>query len=206
MAQGTHSETATIAGMTFSRTVSATADAGTTYGDASAPIALAVATPTLTYTEGAGETGSGTLTAGHGLTTGIYDVYWAAGMRYGTTVVISTNDISSFTDTAWAGGDSLPASATQLYLCKNADLNIALDGDLAEMVGILADVRAHITFHDVSNNVIREVDLQADEPDLWDSENVVNPYTGAVITHAHYSQATIVAGTLKIAVLQDATP
>ena len=67
-------------------------------------------------------------------------------------------------------------------------------------------MRGHITFHDVSNNVIRAVKLEEDEPDCWDSDMAENPYTGAIITHAHYSNGTIVAGTLSIAVLQDSTP
>lgn len=205
MAQGTKTESATIAGMTFSRTFSATADNGAVYGDASAPIVLPAATATLTYTEGAGETGTGTLTAGHGLTTGTYDVYWAAGMRYGVTVTISTNDYT-LADAAIAGGDSLPASATQLYICKQVALNVTIDGDLAEMVGILADVRAHINFLTAVPGLIRAVELEEDEPDLWDSDMSANPYTGAIITNAVYSQGTTTAGTLKIAVLQDSTP
>jgi len=203
MPSGSHSQNVQIGGAVFTRSANLTADNSSIYGDASAPIVLAAAVPTLTWVKVDADEASGTFTDGHGIIDGEVNVYWNGGVQYGVTIDVTTN---SFTIAAGGLGTDFPANGTQCYIAQEKILNIAIDGDLAEMIGILADVRAFVSFHDVDHHVIRAVELQEDEPDCWDSDMAENPYTGDIITHAHYTQGTIVAGTLKIAVLQDSTP
>ena len=135
----------------------------------------------------------------------VVDVYDANGVLYAYGVT-ATMMADAF---ALASGNNItdyPDSATAMILCKRQQVNVDIDGDNASLVGIQSTVIGHADFQDSSSNNIRSLSLAAAEADCWDSDKSVNPYTGAVISKVLVSNGTTTAGTLQIAVLQDATP
>jgi hypothetical protein len=209
MPSGTHTDSCQIGGAVNSRTVSKTADNANTYGDATVPIVLTAGISTgATWVKNTDTTAHGTATganaAGWGASATV-DVYGTDGTlyAYGVTATMTTDAFALASGTEVA---AYPANGTAIILAKQVNVNLTIDGDNAEMVSVKADVLCHAGFHDVSSNLIRSLLLQADEPDNWDSDEVVNPYTGAVITHVHISNGTTTAGTFTCSVLQDSTP
>jgi hypothetical protein len=203
MPTGTHTETLVIEGRLMQRVVDKTADNAGLYGGASAPITLAAGQAASAWVKTDADTAACSLTAGHGYTTGVADVYWTAGRRYGVTMTVSTDDLTLDGGT----GDDFPESAAEdVIVTQQQQVNVTIDGDLAALVGVTATVRGHVDFQDSAGNSICPIDLVADTPDLWDSDMSTTPYTGAIITKAMVSNGTAAAGTLEIIVLQDSTP
>ena len=132
MPSGSHNESLQVGNAVFNRAVNDTADNANIYGDSVSPIVMAVATPVVAadYVKDTANTGHGNLTALHGLTTGVYDVYWADGIQYSVTCAITINAYTF----ASGVGDDLPANGTAIWIRKVTDLNITIDGDLASMV------------------------------------------------------------------------
>jgi len=207
MPSGTHSQLLEIDGESLTRRISKTADNVAKYGDSESPITLPAANAIASenFTNDADDTASATLTEGHTLVTGLADLFWAAGIRYGITVTVSENSVD-ITDSG--AGDALPATSTACTIANQVQVNAAIDGDLAVLVGVEATKRAHIDFQDADDDSIRAIELQADEPDTWDEDEArTNPYAGDAITKAMAANGdSAAAATLKIRVLQDSTP
>jgi hypothetical protein len=192
------------------RQVTKTADGSTIRGDATVPIPLLAGHTVTDWVKTDAETAACNLAAGHGQTTGVYDVYTSAGaiIRYGVTGTVTVDALALDGGTVPTGGVGFPDSATVgIIVCKQQQVNIDIDGDLAEGVKIeLKGASGHADFQDVSSGSVRALSLDADEFDGWDSDMAVNPYTGNPITKVLVSNGTLVAGTVEIAVLQDSTP
>lgn len=205
MPSGTYSQLLAIDGKSMSRAVSKTDDTALAYGDATSPITLPAANliAAENYTNDADDTASITATAGHTLVTGTADLYWAAGVRYGCAITVATNAV----DLSGGAGDAIPATGTACYLANVVQVNCAIDGDAVSMIGVLATQRAHVAFRDASADLIRAVELAADEPDIYtEDDDGANPYTGDPITVAYATCGTATAATLQINALVDSTP
>ena len=203
MASGTYQPVVSIGGATTRQTISKTADHPNNYVGINLPVATALAT----YVNDGDDTASGTLTAGHGLGDGaiVVDLYWAAGIRYGVDMTISTND---WTISDSGAGDALPATSTVCNISEQVIINTAIDGDAIELVSLNSSLRSNIEFLDVGDNTIYAAELIGDEPQVWHATNgLANPYTGAPITSAAASNGeTSAAATLDILCLEDSTP
>jgi len=160
-------------------------------------------------------TGTLTMTAGHGLTTGqIVDIYWTGGVQYGVTLgTVSTNSVPIDLGI----GDDLPAQDTAVTVCVQTAINQLIDGDEAEIIGVILETidrnlrtASHVQFRDASNAEIAEIDLVANIPQIWDlAGGAANPFTGNIITNLRASQAgasSTETYTLKIIGVQDASP
>lgn len=203
MPTGTHSESLMIDGMVFNRTKNISADNASKFGDSAAPITLVAATAITAWVKTDANTASCTLPASHGLSSGTYDVYWPAGLRYGVAGTVTDNTLALDGGT----GDDFPASATaDMFVAVQQQVNVPITGSLAAMIGVLSTVRGHIDFQDSGNATVRAFEMLANEADNWDSEQAKNLYSGNAITKAKVSNGTATAGTLQIAVLQDSTP
>jgi hypothetical protein len=153
------------------------------------------------------DTASCILPADHGYTSAIFDVYSATGAiyRYGVTGTVSGNNLTLDGGSVPTGGAGFPATETGgVIVCKQQRVNVSIDGDIAVLVGILATCPAHLDFQDVGNNTIRRVTLATNEPDLWDSGQNVNPYTGEPITKIRLSNGSATDGTFQILISQAA--
>lgn len=197
MATGTYQPVVSIGGATTRQTITKTADHPNNY----VGITLPVATELLTFLQA----GTGTLSPGHGLASGTFDVYWADGVRYGVAVTIVANDVTVMGDGA---GDALPVDATTVNISEQVDINTAIDGDAIKLISLNSSLRSHIEFLDVSVASIYPTELIAGEPQIWhDTGGLANPYTGNPITSAVASNGeTSGAATLDILCLEDSTP
>lgn len=159
--------------------------------------------------------GTLTMAAGHGITTGqIIDIYWTGGVQYGVTVgTVATNSVPI----SLGDGDNLPTAATVITAVVQKSINLAIDGDNADILAIVLETidkslrtAAHVQFRDAADAEIAEIDLVANVPQVWDlAGGSANPFTGNPITNLKASQANVTATetyTLKIVGVQDASP
>jgi hypothetical protein len=152
------------------------------------------------------------LPSGHGYANGNFDVFWDGGRRYGVPGTIATNALTLDGGT----GDDFPASATTgIVVCRQVQVNVAIDGDNLALFGIKAhyadrnaDTPAGITFKDVGDADVAHLDLQANRPVVIDVEGGDdNPFTGNPITYALASNGNAAAEvTLQIVKAGDSTP
>ncbi len=201
-----------IANSTFNATITKTADSHEAY-----EVNLPIGTAEASYSQTTAIECVVTLTGGHGLSSGVYDVYWTeSGVKkiaVGCTGALSTNDM---TLNAAESQDNFPAADPgDMVICEQVIINTTIDGDQVQMYGI-SPVFANaaetsdcsVDFHDVSSNQITTLRITANQPSTWwDGGGPANPMTGAPITHCHASnQSTAQAATIKILVLEDSTP
>ncbi len=160
-------------------------------------------------------TGTLTLGSGHGITDGqIIDVFWSGGVQ--RTVTVGT--VSGTSVPIDGGiGDNLPTATTAITACVQKAINLSIDGDNADILAVVLETvdktlrtAANVQFLDSAADVIAEIDLVANVPQVWDIEGgSANPFTGDPITNLKASQAstsTSETWTLKIVGVQDASP
>lgn len=129
------------------------------------------------------DTGTVTLTAGHGQTSGTFDVFWGGatpGCRRGMTGTVTVNALALDVGT----GDSLPIATTAVTVCKQTILD--LDSDNASIILAVASQqrRASVQFQQTDGTPILSLDLgrvNDAEPFVWASGgNVANPFGAAI--------------------------
>lgn len=160
-------------------------------------------------------TGTLTMANGHGITTGqIIDIYWSGGVQRTVTVgTVATNEVPI----DGGIGDNLPADETAITAVVQKAINLAIDGDNADIIAIVLETvdktirtAANVQFLDAAADVIAEIDLVTNVPQVWDIEGgSANPFTGDPITNLKASQANVTTTeiyTLKIVGVQDASP
>jgi hypothetical protein len=204
MSQGSLAIIAAIGGVTIQKTINKSGDHPNVYGDANAAIALAAGTAVATWTKTDANTGTATLAAGHGHTSGVFDVYWLDGVRYGMTGTVTENSLALDA----GAGDDFPETATEdMVVCPVQQINTAIDGDAITLIAMNATQRANLRFEDATAATIAAVALPADVPFTWhDSSGVANPFTGNPITVCYASNGTTTASVLTILSLEDSTP
>jgi hypothetical protein len=159
--------------------------------------------------------GTLTMTNGHGITTGqIIDLYWSGGVRYGVTVgTVATNSVPF----SLGAGDNLPIATTAITAVVQQTANLLIDGDETELLAIelrsndrTARVAGHVAFYDAADDLIAEIDLVSNVPQVWDiAGGSANPFTGDPITYAKISTGGSSATEtyqLTIAGVYDASP
>ncbi len=212
MPTGTLNITANIGGNSFISSVKKTADHPNPY-----IVPLPVGTLEASYAQTDVDTCVVTLTAEHGLSSGVYDAFWTEDgvkkIAVGCTGTLSTNDMTL--DVPLSQDNFPVADPGDMVICEQVIINTTIDGDAVKMYAIspvFADQTetsdCSIDFHDVSHNQITTIRITANEADTWWVDGgAANPMTGAPITHCHASnQSTAQAATLKILVLEDSTP
>jgi len=193
-------------GVSISKSVVRSAD-GSIGIEATIPVAAAVGS----WVKTDANTAAGTLTGGHGLTDGTFDVYWTGGQRLAVPGTIVTNAITL----DGGAGTDFPATAnTTVVVSKHLSINAAIDGDNLKILGISLEYAdststavGHALFEDSANDDIANIDLDANVPLIYDVEGgVTNPFTGDPITEVLATHSnTSAAATLKIVGVQDVT-
>ena len=160
-------------------------------------------------------TGTLTMTTGHGITTGqIVDIFWSTGVQ--RTVTVGTVSVDSVPFDLGIG-DVLPIATTSVTVCVQKSMTLSIDGDNADIVAAVVTTvdttlrtAANVQFKDAAGDVIAEVDFVTNVPQVWDIEGgSANPFTGDPITNLKATQAstsTTETWTLKIIGVQDASP
>jgi len=152
-------------------------------------------------------TGTLTMAGGHGFTDGqIIDIYWSGGVQRSVTVgTVATNSVPIDSGI----GDNLPADETAITAVVQKSINLANDGDNAKFIAVILETldktlrtAANVQFRDAAADVIAEIDLVTNVPQVWDIEGgSANPFTGDPITNLKASQANVTTTeiyTLKI--------
>jgi len=201
----------TVAGRTASKSVTRSADHPNPY-----VVELPAAAPLSAWVKTDADTAAGNLTAGHGLATGVHDVYWDGGQRYGVTCTITTNAVAL----DGGSGTDFPASAdTTVRISKQKTINTQIDGD-AIKIGFIklgytdtaAVARGRLLFEDAASDDIADLDtsdgINANVTNIYDIEGGdANPFTGDPIATCKASHSNVsAAATLEIATLEDSTP
>ena len=206
MPSGTYGTTVSAAGVSIAKASVITTDSATAL-EVNLPVAQAVGS----WVKTDANTAAGTLTAGHGQTTGTYDVYWSGGDRLGVPVTVTNNAIAL---DGGAGTDFPATATTTVVICKQVSVNVAIDGDEAELVALSLEYTdaaaaslSNLDFLSVAPASVETVDLVGNVPQVWTGTSVQTKFTGdpivsLIVTHNN----TTLAGTLKIIVMQDSTP
>lgn len=205
MPSGTHGTTVSAAGVSIAKSAVITTDSASGL-EVTIPVAHAISS----WVKTDADTAAGNFTAGHGQTDGTYDVYWSGGKRVGVAVTITTN-AAVFEG---GSGTDFPADATAITCCKQVAFNGALDGDEAELVALsleytdtAATSAGYLDCLSAAPASIETVDLVANTPQVWSGSAAQAKFTGnpiASFTVSHNN--TTYAATLKVIVMQDATP
>ncbi len=199
-------ETVTMTGITAqARVVTLTAD-DVVASEVSVPAAL----PGTLTTRTDANTGVLTMTAGHGLTTGKIDVFWATGSRHGMDGTVTVNSIAI----DGGAGDDLPDAATAITACAPTVQNVAFAGD--DAVGALAysdlgtppntgDFDGWVVFTLTDGTVVASFRVTALVPsNSWDGVGVsTNPFAGQAVTKVRFSHGNTSARTMGAGVIYD---
>lgn len=160
-------------------------------------------------------TGTLTMSAGHGFTDGqIIDVFWSGGVQRNVVVgTVATNSVPIDSGV----GDNLPTATTAITAVVQKSINLSIDGDETDILAVVLETvdktirtAANVQFRDSAADIIAEIDLVTNVPQVWDiAGGSANPFTGDPITNLKASQANTTSTetyTLKIVGVQDASP
>jgi hypothetical protein len=206
MPSGTHGVTVSAAGVNIAKSSVITSDSAS-----GLEVTLPVAHALSAWVKTDADTAAGNLTAGHGKATGTYDVYWTGGKRVGVGVTITVNACALEGGT----GTDFPATAdATVVICEQVPVNVAIDGDELEMLAVSLEytdsAAASVGYIDCLSAApasIETVDLVANTPQVWTSTAAQAKFTGDPITDITASHSnTTLAATLKLVIMQDATP
>jgi hypothetical protein len=163
-------------------------------------------------------TGTFTMNAGHGLTTGQkVDVYWTvggvSGRRYGVTLgTVATNSVPF----SGGAGDNLPANNSAVTVSPQITVVIDIDGDNLSFLSLKQHYddntvtgASHLDLLDASNAQVVSggLDLNPNEIKPYDiAGGATNIFTGNIITQLKTSNRSSTAGAvLQVLGLQDSS-
>jgi hypothetical protein len=148
------------------------------------------------------DTGTLTMSAGHGITTGArLDVYWDGGCRAGMTVgTVATNSVPI----DGGSGDNLPTATTAITAMVPAEENFVVAGDDVAAIGVqtLASpgVQAQVVFADGADAELYKAVVEKDADYSWTSgDGSTNPLAGddvakVFVSHGDSTGAKTVRG------------
>lgn len=156
-------------------------------------------------------TGTITLAADHGVTTGAtVDLYWAGGLRYGVTVGTVSGTAVPISGGA---GTVLPAQDTAVTVGPTVLADFVVTGDNIVIMGMqavaaaaLTTHRCHIDFQDsvgsevqveLATNVPRVIDVEGGDTNILAADSIIN-----VLVSTNYTGGL----QLRVGALIDATP
>ena len=195
MLEGTYNMTIAACGVTVGGQKAASATEGIQPVDTTLPVGIAAALTTATIT----------LPGGHGLSTGVFDIHWAGGCKYGVTGTITDNSMVLSN----GAGDTLPsAAATPVVVTSPVSLDVSFDGDNLVLIGVGASQQTHVQFVDVGGaSVGTPFLLSAGSVWGWASGlGSASPLAGNAIVAAKVSNGSATsASAFKMTGLQHAT-
>jgi hypothetical protein len=181
--------TGTVGSDTFTESVN---DSAETKEDAR-PTVAAAKTGTLT-TRTDNDTGTLTMTGGHGIITGdTLDVFWTGGSRRGMTVgTVATNSVPI----DGGSGDNLPTAATAITAMVPEEVPFTVDGDEVVFLSVKSPAAGYVTFKDDADAIITAAvyQLDAGEGKVWYSASgETNPLAGKITSVAVFSHGSTTA-------------
>ena len=129
-----------VGGRTFSKSVTVNGDAGLVVEPSGG---VEAALTGLTWTKTDNDTGTVTLSGGHGIATSdVIDVYWSGGARYGLVATTTVNSVVLDGGT----GDNFPATSTQVYVKEAHSEVCSIDGSTLTAFYLYSAVAGRIRF------------------------------------------------------------
>jgi hypothetical protein len=189
-----------IAGVTF-RGSHARDVVGETNGQ---PTTLAAGSAGVLSTRTDDNTGEVTLTAGHGQTSGTYDVFWDGGCRRGMTGTVTVNALAL----DGGAGDNLPVATSAVVVDKQETIDFDSESSTLMLVAVAQTRRASVQFQQEDGTPILSLDLGRNSASLtgasaegfvWASDTAVTNPFGADIGKVVVSNGSS-AGTNTITV------
>lgn len=168
-----------------------------TEGVAAGQVTLPAAKAGTLSTRTSDSVGEATLASGHGITTGLLvDVYWTGGVRYGVTVGTVDGTAVPLSDSG--AGDVYPAEDTEILVAPVQTIMLGFDGDDAQVIALHSTQRSHAVLAESDDTVIQAVELQAEEPYVWQADSgLANPLTGDPVGQMFASNGSETAATFK---------
>lgn len=147
------------------------------------------------------DTGTLTMSTGHGITTSAkVDIYWDGGNRYNVTVgTVSGNSVPI----DLGSGDNLPVADTTIYVRVLEVENFVVEGDDIQVMAFTSLYEGRITLRDASSAVLFSEYLSAGETYYWyAASGVTNPVAGDSVAEVAFSHSNT-EGTcaMKVALL-----
>lgn len=158
---------------------------------------LAAGTAASAWTDVDADSGVATLESGHELTSGLYDVYWEGGFRYGTTGTVDGDTLTL----EGGDGDDLPDTDTPVIVSKQVSISSEFDGSDLVMIAAKSTQRTALVFLDESSAVLLVVELLASKMQRWHEGigfGLANPLAGNSVASITASCGTATAAGLKI--------
>jgi hypothetical protein len=160
------------------------------------PSVPAAKTGTLTTRTDA-NTGTLTMSSGHGFTDGVkVDVFWATGKRRNMTVgTVATNSVPI----DGGSGDDLPTAATAITAMVPTAVDFTVDGDNVVVLAASAGVPGYVVFVESGPTDISAATYSVDQNDgaNWtDAIGTTNPLASKVTTQVKFSHGETTAKTM----------
>ncbi|MBX3397491.1 MAG: hypothetical protein KF873_02010 [Gemmataceae bacterium] len=194
----THVETATIDGVAHKRVAEVTAVGAT---EVHPTVAAAPAGSLTTRTDN--NTGTVTMSSGHGVTTGKAFAFWSGGSRYGMDATVTGDSIVL----DGGSGDNLPAANTAIRVTNGESVEFVIDGDYP-LTGLVlsisgeVDVDGYVQIFDDEGTpaVIETYQLARNEATIWNGVGT-NPFAGEITTTALFAHGHSAARVMNLIAL-----
>lgn len=193
--------TTKIDGKTYTSSHTVEADTSVTIDHGANNTVAAAKAGTLT-TRSSDTGGVITLDAGHGFTTGTFDLHWLdpttgdPKSRRGVTCTIVTNACTVSSGTA--GSDVLPVATTAITVAPIESDTIVVVGDNAKAIAIWGQNQTSYAFYTSAPALITEGVIAEGESFVWSSgSGVDNPLAGVTTATVKLSQASTTAGRVR---------
>lgn len=148
---------------------------------------LAAAKPGTLTTRTDNTDGVITLTAGHGLSTGTFDIFWEGGSRRGVSATIATNACTITGGTT--GSTALPVATTAVTVAPIETENLAVAGDDVKAIAIYGSNDTNYAFYNSTPTLIAEGRIEAGNSYIWHEETGAdNPLAGETVATIKLSQ------------------
>lgn len=148
------------------------------------------------------DTGTATMSSGHGITTGaVVDVYWSGGSRRGMTVgTVATNSVPL----DGGSGDNLPAQDTAVTVMVPVQFDMSFVGDEVQGFALWGEAISTFSIQDGSGEIIAYVTSAAAQVISWSNlEGTDNPLASESPTKVLVSHGETAAKVIRVGILVD---
>lgn len=147
------------------------------------------------------DTGSVTLSTGHGIATNdIVDVYWVGGVRYGMTATVTGNVVA----VDGGAGTALPAAATAMTMAVQIVVDCDVAGSQLSALAITCLQRCHLHYTTNADASLLAIPIAANEPYTWISgTGPANPLAGGAVGKIKVSNGSTEAAVLRVSMLYE---
>lgn len=140
-------------------------------------------------------TGTITLDAGHGLSTGTFDIFWTGGSQRKVTCTITINACAIDAGT----GDDLPVTSTAMTIMAPVSTDVDLDGDAVTALAVYGQRGGYVAFLDAADADIKVYGpLATNGADGFSTDaGDTNPLAGETVAKITFSHGSTSSGEMR---------